>query len=166
MKKKVISGILLGCTLFFSGCFNGDEVKCDNQQVISMVQDNISNQLILDLATYKLIKDQNKTVTPIEFMTMKLVATGMLMGALNQKEHSPKMDKFIQDLAKLYKSGKFMLKDIRTTSKDKELNKVTCSATAEFNVNDYTIEGEVNYLVQKTDDGKKLYVEVQSFKEQ
>jgi hypothetical protein len=159
--KKLFLGAVLGTSLFFSGCFNKD-VSCSDSQVKEMVKNATQGNVIIDMMAYDVLKKDNKPITPMNLAMAKLTMTMGIAAAGD----NPKIKKIVDSYKEKYKNVDFELKDIRTDSKNKEIQKVTCSATAVYYFKDYNITANVNYIVQKTDDGKKLFVEVKKFEEQ
>lgn len=63
-----------------------------------------------------------------------------------------------------YNNLKFLLVDIRTLEKDKELNKVECTGKITINTPNYETSYVVEYNAQLGDDKKKIFVEVSDLK--
>lgn len=180
--KKMSKLMLISASCFliltaFSGCSN-DEVQCNGDVTTSIVKDLLKsnqsnvvfNHILLEESKkimQKKQKDSKKKEDP--FMNMMLQngqADGFLMMAVAMKKNdeSSEIGKLYAKLLKNVNSVKIALKDFITTSRNKELNKVGCKATADMKYDVGTYSFDLEYTAQPTDDGKKTLVEITSFK--
>lgn len=148
----------MGVIIGFTGC--GDsEVSCGGETELSL----------METITLPGIKDK----FIMETMNEKDPASGMLYIAakrlaesINTGKNPSEMEGFKEanaTMEKEFKSYKFSLHDIRTTSKDEELNKVECVGKITVELGSYSMNYDnVVYKAQLGDDKENVYVEVVS----
>lgn len=157
MKTKSIGVIIsMGVIIGFSGC-GSSEVSCGGETEVGILETitlpNIKDKFIADTMNEK------DSFSGTMYLTAKQLAESM-----NTGRNPSDMEGFKEantTMEKEFKSYKFSLHDIRTTSKDKELNKVECVGKITVELGSYSMNYEnVVYKAQLGDDKENVYVEV------
>lgn len=159
MTKKIAGVALIGALSFgFTGCLGeSDTVSCSGETV---------NQLVEEIAT-PIIKEE----LFIKLLNNKGMANGMLYQSVKaMAEFSDKeidyndtvkgYDEAKAELEKEFEKSNFILTDIRTTAKEKEINKVVCMGKATLETINYTVSYDLEYEAQLGDDKENVYVEI------
>lgn len=176
LKKSVVYGVVILVTnILLTGCF-GEKITCDDETAQSLVHDLTKEQvvdhiLVQSVKNDKLSKkDKNQKETDkTDFFAKNMMQSGamdnfilLMIEAEKDKEGSP-LNKKYKELQQKIKTAKFSMTDFRTTKKDKDLNKVECSATTNYKMGSDTYSFDTTYSAQLTDDGKKVYVKMNTF---
>ena len=159
--KKLINIVVLGAIAFnFSGCM-GENVSCSGEVEKSLVE-----EIVLPESKVNMIAD---------FLNEKEPAKGMLYLAMRKMAAAYGSDesklnkefKFLTEataeVEKEYSKYLFKLENIRTVSKNKELNSVSCVGEITIDTLNYSSTYDVEYNAQLGDDKKNVFVEVSSF---
>jgi hypothetical protein len=159
MKTKSIGVIILvGVIIGFSGCSNS-EVSCGGKTELSLIE-TITLPSIKDKFIADTMNEKN-SFSGTMYLTAKKLAESMDTG-----RNPSDMEGFKEanaTMEKEFKSYKFSLHDIRTTNKDKELNKVECVGKITVELGSYLMNYDnVVYKAQLGDDKENVYVEVES----
>ena len=158
MKKSLINITLIGAiAINLSGCF-GESVSCSGEVEKDLVKE-ISVPQTKENMIAQLLNEKDSMNGMLYLSIKKLAAT---YGT------EPNMEKF-KDLPEIqakveseYSNLKFLLEDIRTVSKDKELNSVECVGKITIKTPSYEMTYDVEYNSQLGDDKKNIFVEVSS----
>lgn len=158
MKKSLVYiGVSTLLITTFTGCF-GESVSCSGEVEKSLVKE--------------IVIPQTKENMIAELLNEKKPMNGMLYLAAKKFADSygtkPNLKSF-EGLAEIeakveneYNNMNFLLSDIRTLSKDKEINKVECTGKITIKTVSYEFDYEVKYDSQLGDDKKNIFVEVSS----
>ena len=158
MKKNLMNISLLGLlAINLSGCF-GESVSCGGETEKDLVK--------------QIVIPQSKENMIVQLLNEKNTMNGMLYLAAKKFADSygtkPNLEKF-EGLPEIeakveneYNNMNFLLSDIRTLSKDKEINKVECTGKITIKTVSYEVDYEVKYNSQLGDDKKNIFVEVSS----
>ena len=159
MTNKIAAMTLVGALSFgFTGCLgDGDAVSCSGETVGELVEE-ISTPIIKEELFIKLLNNQG-------------MANGMLyqsvkaMAVFSEKEIDytdtvKGYDEAKAELEKEFENANFILTDIRTTAKDKEINKVVCMGKATLKTTNYSMSYDLEYNAQLGDKKENVYVEI------
>lgn len=161
MKKKLVNTTLMCIVaLNFTGCF-GESVSCSSKTVKDLVEEiavpETKENMIVELLNKK------KSMSGTIYLSMKSLA------ALTGTESKLQTMEGLESLAEIksevdneYKNIKFLLGDIRTLAKDKELNSVECTGKITIKTANYELDYDIEYNAQLGDDKEKIFVEVSS----
>ncbi|OHE04106.1 hypothetical protein [Sulfurimonas sp. RIFOXYB12_FULL_35_9] len=160
MKNKIVSIALVSLlSMSFSGCFN-NEASCSGSTEAQLVEE-IALPSIKDKFIYQKMNDI-EPMSGVYLYMKKLASTvgGDNKNVKNQYEET--YNKASEEAEKEFQNYKFELEGIRTTSKDKELHQVECSATVKVKLASYEGSYNIEYSSQLSDDKNSVYVEVSS----
>lgn len=160
MKKVLFFGLLSSLALLtFTGCMDKD-ITCNDdaikEKVIDLTNPSLEEQLIMmniketsgmqDLLSYALIKQTE--------------ALGIEANYSKIKDY----DKFKKNANEFVSTARYEFKNVTTTMKDENLNKIECKSELIYSLNNsLPIEFKVNYLAQLSDDKKSTNIEVLGF---
>lgn len=157
MKKYYVNFFLAGCLLGLTGC-GTSEISCSGDAESKLVEDivlpNIKDRFIMEKMNEK------DPAAGMLYLAMKNMAE--TIGTAKDPNEMKGFKEANAEMEKEFKSYKFTLTDVRTTSKDKELNKVECSAKIAVELPSYNVNYDVTYNAQLGDDKENVYVEVES----
>ena len=176
MKKRVIS-IALICTLGLgiTGCLdNGDEISCSEATVQDILTDILKPELPDKIYTKKYLNgDYGKSNFMLDAMVQgaggfenlsKNPMFKLMEDSKDKKENIfTKILNNYKEFKEKFKTTNILYDSFLTTSKDKELSKVICKATATVVIDNSNYKFDLQYNAQLTDDKKEVYVEVTSF---
>jgi len=153
----VVAGVL---TIGLNGCLDSNsEISCSGETETVLV-----GEIILPTVKDKLMVQIINETDPENEMAGLLYGMKKNMAiTLGQEPDFSKIKNYESSLATVEKEFSkyvFNLTDIRTTSKDKELNKVECVGTANIQLENYSVDYAITYNAQLGDDKENVYVEV------
>lgn len=150
MKKKVLSILFFGIVAInFSGCFL-DEISCNDETAQELVQEIVTKDVLNTIFAIKF----NKKSGAVGFDT-----NGDLLNRFDDSILFAASFKNFRDNTHI---DKFTLSSFITKNKNKELKKVECKSSINVIVGVDEYNFDVEYEAQLTDDGKEVYVEVDS----
>lgn len=175
-KKIMVYGVVILLTsILLTGCFK-QEITCNDETAQSLVHDLTKEQAV-DLILVQSVKngkfrkkdktqkDTDKADPFAEYMMQSGAMDNLILfmiEAEKNKEGSP-LNKKYKELQQKIKTAKFSMTDFLTTKKDKDLNKVECRATTNYKIGSDTYSFDTTYSAQLSDDGKKVYVKMNTF---
>lgn len=158
-------GLIGVITITFTGCFE-EEIACNSQPVQELVHE-ISSDTIKDKLAIKKFVAANKKEGGDSF-TDNMINSGamdnfyIMLFQTQKNEKGSKVYNIYQEVENEFKSHKFSLNDLRTISKDKELDKVECVGIIHISLQSTSFDFNVEYTAQLTDNKEKVYVELLS----
>ncbi len=158
MKKNLMNISLLGLVAInLSGCF-GESVSCSGETERDLVKQIVIPQSKENLIA-QLLNEKNTMNGMLYLAAKKFADSYGTKPNLEKFEGLPEIEAKVENE---YNNMNFLLSDIRTLSKDKEINKVECTGKVTIKTTSYSIDYEVEYNSQLGDDKKKVFVEVSS----
>lgn len=158
MKKSLVYiGVSTLLITTFTGCF-GESVSCSGEVEKNLVKEITVPQTKENMIA-ELLKEKNSMNGMIYLSVKKLANTYGTKPNMESFEGLPEIEAKVESE---YSNLKFSLEDIRTISKDKELNSVECVGKITIKTTNYSVDYEVEYNSQLGDDKKKVFVEVSS----
>ncbi len=158
MKKSLVYiGVSTLLITTFTGCL-GESVSCSGEVEKSLVKEIVIPQTKENMIA-QLLNEKN-TMNGMLYLAAKKFAD-----SYGTKPNLEKFEGLPEIQAKVeteYNNMNFLLSDIRTLSKDKEINKVECTGKVTIKTVSYEVNYEVNYNSQLGDDKKNIFVEVSS----
>ena len=160
MKKSLVNiGISTLLITTFTGCF-GESVSCGGETERDLVKQIVIPQSKENLIA-QLLNEKNTMNGMLYLAAKKFADSYGTKPNLEKFEGLPEIEAKVENE---YNNMNFLLSDIRTLSKDKEINKVECTGKVTIKTTSYSIDYEVEYNSQLGDDKKKVFVEVSSLK--
>lgn len=150
MRYISIPLIAASVILFLFSLYESNEISCDEETTISLVKELTLPQIKEEYIIQKLAEND-----PSSRAFYKMA---QLVGTENEIEGYEDLE---YEAEKLFKNPNFLMKSFRTLNKNKELQTVECASV--INVN--SMELDVEYTSQLTDDGKEVVVNITSFLE-
>ena len=168
--NKLLSIVFIGALSFtLNGCNDSsNNVSCSGKTEKGMVEELILPTAKEDLLV-NIIKETDPNKKKGELMNAGLMYS-MIKNMSEKAGMEPDYSKIVNyesslaAVKKEFSNYTLNLTDIRTTSKDKELNKVECVGSAHVQLENYTLDYAVTYSAQLGDDKKKIYVEISDLK--
>ena len=158
MKKNLMNISLLGLlAINLSGCF-GESVSCGGETEKDLVKQIVIPQSKENMIA-QLLNEKNTMNGMLYLAAKKFADSYGTKPNLEKFEGLPEIEAKVENE---YNNMNFLLSDIRTLSKDKEINKVECTGKVTIKTTSYSIDYEVDYNSQLGDDKKKVFVEVSS----
>ena len=141
--------------LLLTAC-SSDDVSCSNEEVSEVLKETA-----ITLAKEKFISDN---MSKEHRFSSLMYTTMMTSQRLGLTETDPTTLDGYQEANKKMESAfrkeRFTLHDVRTTSKEDEIHKVSCIAGVTVSASHEDYEFSLVYDAQKGDDGKKTYVDI------
>jgi len=162
MNKIIRFTLIIFTTFQVTGC-SKEEITCDNQTVKELIKQLSEEEVINRILFNEYIYDANVTDLILnQYDNNSMVQAALAIGKTNKmtriyEPYKKLKDGYINNLI-------FKINDLRTTSKNKELKKVECSAISSYNVFNYTLDLYIDYTAQRTDNGEKIYVQINTLR--
>ncbi len=161
MKKSLINITLATLAITtFTGCF-GENVSCSGKTVKELVEEITVPETKENMIAE--ILNKNNNLSGALYLSMKNLAnvagTESKLQTIKGLESLPEVKLEVENE---YKNMKFLLGDIRTLAKNKELNSVECAGKITIKTPNYELEYDIEYNAQLGDDKEKIFVEVSS----
>ncbi len=158
MKKSLMYiGVSTLLITTFTGCF-GESVSCSGE-----VEKNLVKEITVPQTKENMIAEllnEKKSMNGMLYLLAKKAANAYgTKPNLGNFEGLPEIEAKVENE---YNNMNFLLSDIRTLSKDKEINKVECTGKITIKTVSYEVDYEVKYNSQLGDDKKNIFVEVSS----
>ena len=158
-KKLILLSLSIPIFLSLSGCF-GEELSCSSENVSELVEKHAvayaQEQFIAD------VMRKEQSFSSLMFSAMiEYERLGMGSKDPSNLEGYPEAN---SEMEKAFKTYSFSLHDVRTTAKDKEINKLECVAGVTVEAKDDIFEYTLHYNAQLGDDKEKIYVDVLEIK--
>lgn len=160
MKKTLLSALVL---ILLTGCFdlNKEKIACGDQQVKKLTEEIVikkAKEDYFDVYVTNNIKPTKKQPSDAsEDQAAKAFAL-VFFSALMTDDHRKKI---VEQIDIEFKDYKLTFDDLRTTKKEKELNRVECHATTKILLdNNYSVSYDVDYTGQLTDNLDKVIANV------
>lgn len=161
MKKSLVYiGVSTLLITTITGCF-GESVSCSSETVKELVEEIAIPETKENMIAEILNKKNN--LSGALYLSMKSLAT--LAGTESKLQTVKGLESLPEiklEVDSEYKNMKFLLGDIRTLAKDKELNSVECAAKITIKTPNYELDYDIEYNAQLGDDKEKIFVEVSS----
>lgn len=141
----------------FTGCF-GESVSCSGEVEKNLVKEITIPQTKENMIA-ELLKEKNNMNGMLYLAVKKMANTYGTKPNLEKFEGLPEIEAKVESE---YNNMNFLLSDIRTLSKDKEINKVECAGKITIKTVSYEVDYDVKYNSQLGDDKKNIFVEVSS----
>ena len=160
MNKKLIL-LTLSAPLFLSlsGCF-GEDLSCSSDKVSERIEKSTVTYAQEQFIANTMHKEQSFSSLMFSAM-MEYERLGMGSKDPSNLEGYPEAK---AKMEKAFKKYSFTLHDVRTTAKEKEINKVECVADVTVKAKDDIFEYTLHYNAQLGDDNKKIYVDILELK--
>ncbi len=156
-KNLVYIGVSTLLITTFTGCF-GESVNCSGE-----VEKNLVKEITIPQTKENMIAEllnEKKSMNGMLYLLAKKAANAYgTKPNLANFEGLPEIEAKVESE---YSNLKFSLEDIRTVSKDKELNSVECVGKITIKTTNYSLDYDVKYNSQLGDDKKNIFVEVSS----
>ena len=159
MNKMLTFSLAVGLSLGLSGCLDS-EVSCSGE-----IEKELVEEITIPYIKEQFIVETMNEITPFSglmYQAMKNMSESAGLGSNKKPEAFKSYEEATVKAEKEFASYKFSLNDIRTTSKDKELNKVECSGAIHVSLPSYEMNFDIDYEAQLGDDKETVYVEVGS----
>ncbi|MGB3750595.1 MAG: hypothetical protein WA945_03445 [Arcobacteraceae bacterium] len=159
MMKRIAGVVLVGAlSIGFTGCLGeSDSVSCSGETVSELVEE-ISMPIIKEELFIKLLNNKGMA-NGMLYQSVKAMAE-FSDKEINYNDTVKGYDAAKAELEKEFEKSNFILTDIRTTAKEKEINKVVCMGKATVKTPNYTVSYDLEYNAQLGDKKENVYVEI------
>lgn len=161
MKKSLINITLMGViAINLSGCFE-ESISCSGENVKSFVKEIVLPQTKENMVAQLL--NEKSPISGTLYLSMKKL--GDIYGTnpkLSEMQGLETLTEIQKKVETEFTNINFLLGDVRTLSKNKELNIVECAGKITVKTINYELTYDVEYKAQLGDDKKKIFVEVSS----
>ena len=159
MKKNLINIALTSViAINMMGCF-GESISCSGE-----VEKDLVKEIALPEIKEKMLMDILNEKSPgsgLLYITLnKLAAFAGKESNLGTTKGLESLSEAQKEVESEYSNLNFLLSDIRTLAKNKEINSVECAGKITVKTSNYELIYKVNYNAQLGDDKKKDFVEI------
>lgn len=161
MKKSLINiGLASVIAINLTGCF-GENISCSGEVEKSLVKE-IALPEIKEKMLMELLNEKSPGSGLLYMSLNKLAAFAGKESNLSETRGLESLTEVQKELESEYSNLSFLLGDIRTLAKDKEINSVECAGKITVKTTKYELSYEVEYNAQLGDDKEKVFVEISS----
>lgn len=158
--KKNITSVFLALLIIvgFSGCME-EKVSCKDKLAQTVIEQMVSPNI-----QALIISEELRKISPayaMAFMSVYqvLAGIGQVELLLNKDSGNQQVQEVKSKVKDEFKNAKFLFSDTKTISKDKELNKVVCSAKVDVDTLSYKSNYIVTYNIQYQNDNYSYELE-------
>ena len=155
--------LIVGLTIItLSGCFN-EEITCTDESVKKLVEEIVIPEIKESLKLERIKKENLGHAMLYATYKRANMDIGTFMKGDKLAAYQQTLNTAQNDVNEIFEGYKFALINMRTTNKDKELHKVSCSGTAQLTFAIYPedpVDTGISYNAQLSDDMENVYVEV------